>query len=564
MILWSGLIYLPTTNERHMDFLFQQNTTMKRLSLLVPLLVVVWVTTTTPPICHAQQQQLGRDERRKQRRERFQKKRRQPFGQEQKSNYNSVLFSSHPLFQRPRDILEGLWNSIKAILIGGASLLTLLGGLPLYMGLVRADRSVAAFFVSSLVGGVVAIPVAILSVVYIAYQLLTGLYMTPISFFQGLIQRKWFDPTTRTWIDYSLDQEEGDLQLRQHNRTVSDTSLYDILGVPVTASRSDIKKAYYQKAKQLHPDKQQVDHDTTSAFLELHEAYRTLSDSKLRQEYDTFGASSMNGFDVSVFFAILLDSEVVERYTSTLSITFYIQKCMEIKQLSEMSKDNTVDLNQILEGWGDGVRQRQIDIARNLLSFVKDFADGTISQTAFEEKSRIEAQQIAETAFGSFFLKAIGVSLKHQAQLHRRYNNPLKWPMGLYTSLLQSARTASDRWHLLQETLSLGNQLYEFSKTTRQEQTTPRKKESIPTELLPNMLQFLLSFLMRDVTTALEGGCQRLFAEHSRYSHGVMILGHVFLQVQRESCVDTATSEFELIRRMETALTTAMKADKSK
>lgn len=60
---------------------------------------------------------------------------------------------------------------------------------------------------------------------------------------------------------------------------------YAILGVDKSASESEIKWAFRQKAKSLHPDVNRND-DAQLAFQELNEAYSILSDSSTRARYD--------------------------------------------------------------------------------------------------------------------------------------------------------------------------------------------------------------------------------------------------------------------------------------
>ena len=53
--------------------------------------------------------------------------------------------------------------------------------------------------------------------------------------------------------------------------------LYGILGVPRDASQGEIKKAYYDRSKELHPDHNQNDEEASKRFARVNEAYSVLS-----------------------------------------------------------------------------------------------------------------------------------------------------------------------------------------------------------------------------------------------------------------------------------------------
>ena len=73
---------------------------------------------------------------------------------------------------------------------------------------------------------------------------------------------------------------------------VSDTKLYDRLGVSSTASAEDIKKAYRKNALKNHPDKNPAG---AEKFKEASEAYEILSDPEKRKNYDNYGYDFITG-----------------------------------------------------------------------------------------------------------------------------------------------------------------------------------------------------------------------------------------------------------------------------
>ncbi len=84
---------------------------------------------------------------------------------------------------------------------------------------------------------------------------------------------------------------------------------YNILGVDKSATKDDIKKAFYKLAHKYHPDKKD---GNESKFKEVNEAYQVLSDESKRSKYDQHGSGYENmgghaghggfeGFDFSNF-----------------------------------------------------------------------------------------------------------------------------------------------------------------------------------------------------------------------------------------------------------------------
>src|SRR6056300_1375176 len=76
---------------------------------------------------------------------------------------------------------------------------------------------------------------------------------------------------------------------------MSKRDYYDVLGVARGASPEEIKKAYRQKAKELHPDRNSDNPNAEAQFKEANEAYEVLKDADKKAAYDRFGHAAFDG-----------------------------------------------------------------------------------------------------------------------------------------------------------------------------------------------------------------------------------------------------------------------------
>ncbi|GAA6073010.1 dnaJ homolog subfamily C member 10 isoform X1 [Tachysurus ichikawai] len=66
------------------------------------------------------------------------------------------------------------------------------------------------------------------------------------------------------------------------------TDYYSVLGVSRSASEGEIKKAFHQLARKLHPDRNHSP-DAQHVFIQLAQAYEVLSNRETRRIYDQNG-----------------------------------------------------------------------------------------------------------------------------------------------------------------------------------------------------------------------------------------------------------------------------------
>lgn len=80
----------------------------------------------------------------------------------------------------------------------------------------------------------------------------------------------------------------GKTGLTSDCNTQTSSSLYEVLGIPMTATCHEIKAAYRRLARMCHPDVANINEKNKSAseFIKIHAAYSTLSDPIKRACYD--------------------------------------------------------------------------------------------------------------------------------------------------------------------------------------------------------------------------------------------------------------------------------------
>ncbi|XP_034887196.1 chaperone protein dnaJ 10 isoform X1 [Populus alba] len=190
---------------------------------------------------------------------------------------------------------------------------------------------------------------------------------------------------------------------------VKESEYYDVLGVSPSASEEEIRKAYYLKARQVHPDKNPDDPQAAERFQVLGEAYQVLSDPVQRDAYDRNGKyciSRETMLDPTAVFALLFGSELFEDYVGHLSVT-----SMASSELASESGNP----DKVHEKLKAVQKEREEKLARFLKDFLNQYAQG--DRIGFLRRAESEAKRLsdADTAFGVDILHTIGYIYSRQA-----------------------------------------------------------------------------------------------------------------------------------------------------
>ncbi|KAK9830201.1 hypothetical protein WJX72_010268 [[Myrmecia] bisecta] len=191
---------------------------------------------------------------------------------------------------------------------------------------------------------------------------------------------------------------------------VKETRFYELLGVATDASADQIKKAYYIRARKVHPDKNPNDPDAARRFQELGEAYQILSDPQQRERYDKFGASGVSDaglMDPGAVFGMVFGSDVFEDYVGQLQMAMMATVAME---------GTGVTQQQMAEKLQPLQQEREAKLVGLLKQRLHRYVDG--SKDAFVAEQTQEAGRLASATFGEAMLHTIGYVYERRAAFH--------------------------------------------------------------------------------------------------------------------------------------------------
>mmetsp|Transcript_24866 Transcript_24866/g.41175 ORF Transcript_24866/g.41175 Transcript_24866/m.41175 type:complete len:745 (-) Transcript_24866:190-2424(-) len=156
---------------------------------------------------------------------------------------------------------------------------------------------------------------------------------------------------TTTRLHYFNNADPSNAAAAQQQQT-TERDFYHILGVTRHASANEIKKAYYSKAKQYHPDSNNNSNDDfiVEAFQDVNRAYEVLQDPNLKRNYDTFGEDGIGTSAAS-------DEVKMQSKTSRVYKTYNSKDSSYYKtHVGANSKDNSGSTVGSSDAGGGGAR----------------------------------------------------------------------------------------------------------------------------------------------------------------------------------------------------------------
>ncbi|KAJ3783446.1 DnaJ-domain-containing protein [Lentinula aff. detonsa] len=353
-----------------------------------------------------------------------------------------------------------------------------------------------------------------------------------------------------------------------------ETGYYDILGVPVTATTDEIKKAYRRLAIKHHPDKNPDDPLAEERFKSIAIAYQTLSDRELRSKYNEFGpkeSAPEGGFvDPEEVFAAIFGGERFVGIIGQISLARDMKAALQEAEDAEETEGG--EASRIQDGKGRPVlseeekakkeekkrkkaaeraaarAERVEKLVENLerkLGIFTESATGINDEDvtrSWKEICELEAQELSHESYGSELLQAIGFAYVSKSK-HFLATNQTFLGVGGWLHNVQG------KYHVFSETVSTLRAAIELKAVFDQIQAaekagnlSPSERQKLEEQAAEKGLQALFKGAKLEIDSILREVCDRVL-EDPNIEREKAVLRAVALQILGEAYGSLGTGQ---------------------
>ncbi|SGY35312.1 BQ5605_C002g01751 [Microbotryum silenes-dioicae] len=363
-----------------------------------------------------------------------------------------------------------------------------------------------------------------------------------------------------------------------------DMTYYERLGLPVTCTTEDVKKAYRRLAIKFHPDKNPDDPSAAERFKEIAIAYTTLSDPGLRHAYNEFGKGKGDGggqdgeamVDPEAIFSQLFGGERFQDIIGTISLGQDMKAAMQDEDEEEVDttpkthdpsqpppptpspeeieakrkkKEAKAEAEKKVAEHKEKARQERV---KNLVERLKTKLALFSEQAQGEEDEQIasgvrtmwtiEAEELKQESYGVELLHTVGFVYKSKSQHYLATTGII--PFGV-AGWFHSARSTA---HIIGQTVSTVRSAYAlkdvFEAISQAEKSglSDEKKKELEDKAAQMGLHALFKGAKLEVESVIREVCDTVLAEEGvpmamlrKRAVAVGILGEVYESVKKDA-----------------------------
>ncbi|KAJ4488950.1 X-domain of DnaJ-containing-domain-containing protein [Lentinula edodes] len=325
-----------------------------------------------------------------------------------------------------------------------------------------------------------------------------------------------------------------------------ETVYYDTLGVPVTATTDEIKKAYRRLAIKHHPDKNPSDPLAADRFKSIAIAYQTLSDPTLRAKYNEFGARESapeGGFvDPEEVFSAIFGGERFVGVIGHISLAKDMKAALqEAEEEAEEGKDGSDGAARIRDGKGErlvlseeekakkeeknrkkaaeraAARAERVDkLVANLerkLGIFTESATGIndVDVTrSWRTICELEAEELSHESYGPELLQAIGFVYVSKAKQFLATNQTFLGVGGWLHNVQGKYHVFSETVSTLRSALELKSVFDQIQAAEKAGNLSPEERQKLEEQAAEKGLQALFKGAKLEIDSVLREVCDRI------------------------------------------------------